>query len=333
MTDPRPRQGPVIVPLDAAGEGPDTAPPVPDADAAAEGRAMQAAAAVAARPASPLARAFWAGLAGFIGLAVSVAAWDFVTGLLDRSPWLGAAAAALAALALVAALVLALREVAAWARLRRLDGLHRAALSATDLPAARRVTDGLVRLYGDRPDLAWGRARLAERQAEMIDAPDLLALAERELMAPLDAAARAEVEAAARMVAAVTAVVPLALADVAAALVANLRMIRRIAEIYGGRAGTFGSWRLARSVFAHLAATGAVAVGDDLIQSVAGGGLVSKLSRRFGEGVVNGAITARVGIAAIEVCRPLPFAALPKPRVSRLTGRALTGLFGSADRA
>ena len=32
------------------------------------------------------------------------------------------------------------------------------------------------------------------------------------------------------MVAAVTAVVPLALADVAAALVANLRMIRRIAE-------------------------------------------------------------------------------------------------------
>mgnify|MGYP000137357525 CR=1 FL=1 len=113
MTDPRPRQGPVIVPLDAAGEGPDTAPPVHDADAAAEGRAMQAAAAVAAPPASPLARAFWAGLAGFIGLAVSVAAWDFVTGLLDRSPWLGAATAALAASRVELLLTAALLPVSA----------------------------------------------------------------------------------------------------------------------------------------------------------------------------------------------------------------------------
>ncbi len=146
-------------------------------------------------------------------------------------------------------------------------------------------------------------------------------------MAPLDRAARVEIEAAARQVATVTALVPLALADVAAALIANLRMIRRIAEIYGGRAGTVASWRLMRAVLGHLAATGAVAVGDDLLQSVAGGGLLSKLSRRFGEGMINGALTARVGVAAIEVCRPLAFAALPAPRISALVGRALAGLF------
>jgi uncharacterized protein (DUF697 family) len=57
----------------------------------------------------------------------------------------------------------------------------------------------------------------------------------------------------------VTALVPLALADVFAALTANLRMIRRVAEIYGGRSGLLGSWRLTRAVFAHLVATGAVA--------------------------------------------------------------------------
>jgi putative membrane protein len=74
-------------------------------------------------------------------------------------------------------------------------------------------------------------------------------------------------------------------------------------------------------------ATGAVAVGDDLIGSVAGGGILSKVSRRFGEGVVNGALTARVGVAAMDVCRPLPFVARPAPRVSSLVGRALTGLF------
>jgi putative membrane protein len=78
----------------------------------------------------------------------------------------------------------------------------------------------------------------------------------------------------------------------------------------------------------HLVATGAVAAGDDLIGSLAGGGVLSKLSRRFGEGVVNGALTARVGVAAMEVCRPLPFNRKKRPSVSALVSRALAGLFG-----
>ena len=125
----------------------------------------------------------------------------------------------------------------------------------------------------------------------------------------------------------VTAIVPLALADVFTALTANLRMIRRIAEIYGGRSGAFGSWRLTRTVLSHLVATGAVAVGDDLIGSVAGGGVLSKVSRRFGEGVINGALTARVGVAALEVCRPLPYHATKRPAVTGIVKRALSGLF------
>ena len=117
------------------------------------------------------------------------------------------------------------------------------------------------------------------------------------------------------------------LADVIAALTANLRMIRQIAHIYGGRSGTLGSWRLTRAVMAHLVATGAVAVGDDLLGSVGGGHILGKISRRFGEGLVNGALTARVGVAAMEVCRPVPFSEGKRPRVSALIGRALTGLF------
>lgn len=121
----------------------------------------------------------------------------------------------------------------------------------------------------------------------------------------------------------------MAFADVFAALTMNLRMIRRIAEIYGGRAGTFGSWRLTKVVLSHLVATGAVAVGDDLIGSIAGGGVLSKVSRRFGEGVINGALTARVGVAAMEVCRPMPFVTRKRPRVTVLVQKALTGLFAT----
>ncbi len=312
---------------------PDNAPPVPDTDLTAfpEGQAMQSAASLLARRPSRLARLFWGIAAVLFTTMLSVAAWDYATGLIGRLPILGYGIASFGALLLILLLIMALRELSMIARLSRLDGLHRqaeTALAEGDLTKARVVVGGLTRLYRGRPDTRWGRERLSEQASDQFDADALLELAEQQILGPLDKMAMAEIEAAARQVATVTALVPLALADVVAALTANLRMIRSIAAVYGGRSGTLGSWRLARAVMTHLVATGAVAVGDDLIGSVAGGGLLSKLSRRFGEGVVNGALTARVGVAAMEVCRPMPFIATPRPSVTGLVRRALTGLFG-----
>lgn len=312
---------------------PDNAPPVPETDLTAfpEGQAMQSAASLLARRPSRLARLFWGIAAILFTTMLSVAAWDYATGLIGRLPILGYGIASFGALLLILLLIMALRELSMIARLSRLDGLHRqaeTALAEGDLTKARVVVGGLTRLYRGRPDTRWGRERLSEQASDQFDADALLELAEQQILGPLDKMAMAEIEAAARQVATVTALVPLALADVVAALTANLRMIRSIAAVYGGRSGTLGSWRLARAVMTHLVATGAVAVGDDLIGSVAGGGLLSKLSRRFGEGVVNGALTARVGVAAMEVCRPMPFIATPRPSVTGLVRRALTGLFG-----
>ena len=328
-------KGPILFDLDEteAAPGPDAAPPVPDPEMpeAPEGRAMLTVATLAARRPSRLARWFWGLLLTLLGAVLSVAAWDFAMGLIGRWPVVGYAISALIVAVLVLLLAIAVKELAAFARLGRLDTLFRKAeeaLSGDDLGKAREVTRDLVKLYSGREDTRWGRERLADAQADQFDAAALLGVAETELLGPLDAVATREVEAAARQVAAVTAVVPLALADVVAALTANLRMIRRIAEVYGGRSGTLGSWRLARAVMTHLVATGAVAVGDDMLGSIAGGGVLSRLSRRFGEGVVNGALTARVGVAAMEVCRPLPFARVRRPSVTSLVRRALTGLFG-----
>ena len=333
-------KGPVLFDLDtdtAARPSVADAPMVVDmpAQGAPQGQAMQIAARLAARKPSLLTRLFW-GLAGVLLSAfVSLAAWRFITDLMVSYPLLGTAMSLLlGAFLLVCALVI-LREMAAFGRLGRLDGLrHKAvqALAADDLTAARDVTDQLVGLYKGREDTRWGRDRLAELSGDQLDAAGLLGVAETEVLAPLDRAAQREVEAAARQVATVTALVPLALADVFAALTSNLRMIRRIAEIYGGRSGFFGSWRLTRAVLSHLVATGAVAVGDDLLEPILGGSILAKLSRRFGEGLVNGALTARVGVAAIEVCRPLPFSALARPKVRSIITQALGGLFGKTNK-
>ena len=315
---------------DSDGPTPAEVPPVPDLGLP-DGRAMAGAAAIAAARPSRLARVTLWALGVLFSFMISVAVYDFVAAMLARNSWLGWAAFGLTGLAVALLLLLALREAAGFYRLRRLDGARAAAVSARgsgEVKAAARVTDDLLRLYSGRADLRWGARRLAERRGEVLDADALLDLAEAELMTPLDLAARAEIESAARRVATVTALVPLALADVAVALFANLAMIRKIATLYGGRSGTLGSLKLLRRVFGHLLATGALSLGDDLIGSVAGGGLLGKLSRRFGEGVVNGALTARVGIAAMELCRPLPFEVLAKPKVTNLVSRSLVGVFG-----
>ena len=320
---------PVLIELEgAAGIDPGAVDPPPDDPP--QGQAMQMALR-AGRTRLPFwARLGWSALAGFVTLVASVAAWDFVTELVARNLILGYIALGLLGIILFAAIVISLREWVGFRRLRRIDQLREGAIEARtrdDTAAARQTAAALTALYANRPEMRWPCEHLAETTPDQMDAAGLLDLTEATLMATLDTNARREVEAAARQVALLTAVIPLALVDVLAALLTNLRMIRRIAEIYGGRTGTLGNIRLMRGVIAHLIATGAVAVGEDILGSVASGSVLSKLSRRFGEGVVNGALTARLGIAAMDICRPLPFTTLPRPRTSAVMSRAVSGLF------
>jgi putative membrane protein len=114
----------------------------------------------------------------------------------------------------------------------------------------------------------------------------------------------------------VTAISPRAIFDVVFVVAQIIRLVRRIAEIYGGRPGLFGLIKLARSIGAHIAITGGMAVGDSLLQQLVGHGLASRVSARMGEGVLNGLLTARVGLSALAVCRPMPFAVDKPPGVS-----------------
>ena len=267
-------------------------------------------------------------LAGtLLSLWLGIAAIDFVEAMFLRHPVLGWIGGVLLAGVAIGLIMLALREIAALARLRRVEGMRDLAARAErdgDAAAAGTALDRLDRLYRGRPDLDWARERLAGARGDSPDALSRLRLSEREYMTPLDRAATTVVARTSRQVATATALIPLSFVDVLATLVLNLRMIREIAEIYGGRAGWLGSWRLLRAVAAHLAATGAIAVTDDILGPMLGGGILAKLSRRFGEGVVNGALTARVGVAAIEVCRPLPFAELDPPGASGIVFDALS---------
>jgi putative membrane protein len=261
----------------------------------------------------------WVGLGGLASIAIGLLATQFIEALFARAQALGWIGAALGALALLAAFALLLREAMAIFRqgaIARLHGEIAKARAEDDRDAARLLVARLARLYDRRPETARGRAEVAEAIAAIVDGRDLIDIAERTLLHPLDARAQSEIAAAAKRVSMVTAISPRAILDVVFVLAQIIRLIRRIAEIYGGRPGFFGFFKLARSVGAHVAITGGMAVGDSLVQQLVGHGIASKLSARLGEGVLNGLLTARVGISALAVCRPAPFGAAKPPGVS-----------------
>jgi putative membrane protein len=279
------------------------------------------AAALPARRGFPWGTLFWSGVAGLTLLGVGLGVVRLIEDLFARSESLGFVGLALAFVTALALAVVTGREAFGLARLATIEKLHQraaAVLASDDRKESRIIVQDLLKIAHQNPQLARARAALESHAGEIIDGADMIRLAERELMSPLDIEARRLVSSAAQKVSIVTAVSPRALIDVLFVFVASLRLIRQLAFLYGGRPGALGMIRLLRHVIAHLAITGGMAASDSLVQQMLGHGIAAKLSQRLGEGMLNGLLTARLGLAAIDVTRPLPFAALPPPKLSDL---------------
>jgi putative membrane protein len=274
----------------------------------------------------PWGKLFWSATGGLVALGIGLAVTQLIENLFGRNAELGVLGAGLAGIASLALLVIASREAAALWRLAAIDQLRERALqtlTSDDHTTGRDVAREVLALARAMPRLARARAGLEGHLDDIIDGADLVRLAERELMSPLDLEARHIVGNAAKRVSMVTAVSPRALVDMLFVLATAVTVVRRLAYLYGGRPGTLGMVRLFRHVLSHLALTGGMAASDSLIQQVLGHGIAAKLSVRLGEGVLNGLLTARFGLAAIEVTRPLPFAALPAPTLTDVAGNLI----------
>ncbi|MDB5595674.1 MAG: hypothetical protein JWM36_2635 [Hyphomicrobiales bacterium] len=261
---------------------------------------------------------FWSAATGLVSLALGLWFDRLLSDLFARAPALGWIGIALLGLLVMALLVLAGREVAGVLRQKRIGKMHIAlaqARASDDRDNARRLVLDLTGLYVARAETARARAHVADLTREIVDGRDLIDIAERNLVHPLDQEVQREIARAAKRVSVVTAISPRAIVDLLFVAAQAFRLVRRISEIYGGRPGLVGFMRLLRSVGAHLAITGGMAAGDSLVQQILGHGIAARLSARLGEGVLNGLLTARVGLSAMAVCRPMPFAAEPAPGV------------------
>ena len=260
-------------------------------------------------------------LAALFALWLGLSVEQIVESFFLKSAFLGYVALTVAGVAGLAALAIILREIRGLMRLRRIEHLQLSAshaLNQDDAASADVAISGLKSLYSNRPDAAWNLKSLNLHAQDIMDPRDRVRLAERYLVDPLDEFAHRIIAKRARRVTLLTTVTPAAALDMLFVGAQNLSMLREIATLYGGRPSTLATFRLARMVVTHLAVAGGLALSDNFIHLFVGKGILGRLSARFGEGAVNGILTARIGLAAREVCRPIPQEQSKREKLSSL---------------
>ncbi len=144
---------------------------------------------------------------------------------------------------------------------------------------------------------------------------EIVALYAQLVQPVLDGQARREISRCAAESTLMIAISPLALVDMAFIAWRNLRLINRIATLYGIELGYFSRIRLFRLVLLNIAFAGASELVREVGMDWIGQDIAARLSARAAQGIGAGLLTARLGIKAMELCRPLPWLEDDKPRL------------------
>lgn len=131
----------------------------------------------------------------------------------------------------------------------------------------------------------------------------------------LDKQARAEISRSAAESTLMIAVSPLAMVDMAFIGWRNIRLINQIAQIYGIELGYYSRLKLFRLVLINIAFAGATELVREVGMDWLSQDIAARLSTRAAQGIGAGLLTARLGIKAMELCRPLPWIDGNKPKL------------------
>jgi putative membrane protein len=211
--------------------------------------------------------------------------------------------------------------IAEWRRLYRLReraeerDVARELLQSHGMGRGREFCEKLAKQAGLEP----GHPALQRWQASLHETHndrEIVGLYAQLVQPVLDRQARREIGRSAAESTLMVAVSPLALVDMAFIAWRNLRLINRIAAIYGIELGYFSRIRLFRLVMLNIAFAGASELVREVGMDWMSQDLAARFSARAAQGIGAGLLTARLGIKTMELCRPLPWIEGDKPRLS-----------------
>ncbi|MBF59323.1 MAG: TIGR01620 family protein [Halomonas sp.] len=257
-------------------------------------------------------------LAGGAGLGTA----ELVTGIPDamaQSQWLAMAWQLFGISLIGLGGVSLLKELGRLRRLKRHDKLRSnlAELPLRSPKQAREMAEQLrrqLKLADDDPHwLAFQRASQPHHNGEEIQA-----LLRYHLLAPRDREAQRLITRMSGETAIMVAISPLTLVDMALVAWRSLAMVDRLCRLYGLELGYASRLRLFRNVLHNMAFAGASELATEASMDMLSLDLASRLSARAGQGLATGLLSARLGLRAQRLCRPVPFTADEQPKIADL---------------
>ncbi len=256
-------------------------------------------------------------VAGLLGLQ----AYDFATGLFQRSVWLGGTFSALLALIAAGAVGIVGREILSLRRLGQVEDLRAEGerLMASETHGqAEEFLRKVEKLYRERQDLDRPICDFHDQASDAHNDRERLDLFAHHVFSPLDKAAYNIVKSSGRDIAVLTALSPIGALDSLFVCVRTVSMMRGIARLYGVRPGLTATVRLAKRGLRNIVIAGVGELLSHAAVEAAGASLLRVLSARAGQGAVNGLLAARIGLSIMQICRPIPFTENELPSLKKL---------------
>ena len=147
---------------------------------------------------------------------------------------------------------------------------------------------------------------------------EILEMYDGMVLSQQDKLAKAMVARLATEAAVLVAVSPLAIADILLVAWRNFKLIDKLAEIYGVELGYWSRIRLFKLVLINMAAAGATEVAADASMDLLSMDLAGKVSTRVAQGFGVGILTARLGIKAMLLLRPIPWSKNNRVRLGEI---------------
>ncbi len=201
------------------------------------------------------------------------------------------------------------KQLRSYKKLKRVDSFQQKASSFKDASHEQQRLYGkeILQHYIDEGDSKSKADALAvSKELDTLLSGEILPRVEEKILTPLDLKAQNIITKYASQTAVSTAISPVAIIDAVLILSRTHKMVVEIAEVYGFRVNLLGEVWLFKRLFGALAFASVTDILANHSHDLFGTSLLSKLSVHSAQGMANGILVARMGVGAMESCRPIP---------------------------
>ena len=196
----------------------------------------------------------------------------------------------------------ALKEVEAHQELLSVDGVVQLPASAVQ-KAIREVIAGIPR----EPESTAAVEAFQRQVQRHHSAEQQVRLLSQAVMSPLDRRSEAMVRRASARAFGITAISPTAVTDAVFFIATSVRMVRQIAACYGHRPNALATVHLLRRLIVDAGRVGAVDLAGAALTQHFGGAIAERVAAGAAESLYATQRMARLGLATMALCRPVPF--------------------------